>query len=900
VCYAPFTSMLHRGIVAAFVFATIPDVLTAQARIDSINPSRGPISGGTALTLLGSGFTSATLTVDRVVTSPLSRTDSQIVFRTPRHNNGIASIAVRGSGPTVYAEFLYLPPRLQDLPPGYITTVMGIGSFRGDGRPGTQAMYYADAGTNVVLGPDGAIYFSEPGAHVIRRMRPDGIVERYAGTGVAGVDSDGRIALETTLYRPRGIVFDHAGNLIFADTGNPHRIRRIDAATGIITTIAGGATAGFSGDGGPAAQALLRDPTELAIDRAGRLYILDFGNARIRRIDTNGVITTIAGNGTQGFSGDGGPAPEASFNVGVYDNGGLAMDSRGNLYLADTFNARVRKIDTTAGIITTFVADAGTVYGVNIDSGDNVYIAFNTDKPEARIRKFSAAGELLQTWGHGFGFTEDGSAALNARMGLVWRVAFDANGSLLFADAGRIRRINSQSGLLETIVGMAPHIIGETGSALATVLNDPGTDLLFLPTGELLTAEGANYFVRKTDRNGIVSVFAGNGSLTSAPIRDGESATDVSLSSSTLALAPNGDVLILTGSGVVRIDRANKIYTMTQLGHGFSGDGGPAKEAQLLQPHDITADAAGNLFIADSNNNRVRRIDAATGIITTVAGSGPGNGIEGYGRGSSCGDGGLATQTCLDTPIGVAVASDQTLYISEGGSLWVGEAADRIRAVHSAGTMTTFKAFSGIASRIRFSAAGNLFMGTLRIQPNGHVYNLGGLGVADPANIGDGGPARETVCGDGEEYLGIAIDAEGNLFCSNLTHLRIRAIRFGAILAEPGSLVTASEGTGQSAPAYRVFARNLAATVRSPAGTLENGIRVDFVAPADGPSCTFPSGTTSYSVLTDLSGRAAISCTANSVRGSYVVTATPLGLGSSVQFSLTNTEAEVRRRAVRH
>jgi len=192
-------------------------------------------------------------------------------------------------------------------------------------------------------------------------LRTDGIVERYAGTGRADISDDGGVASETPLYRPRGIVFDRTGSLLFADTGGPHRIRRIDATTGIITTVAGDVTPGFSGDGGPATQARFRDPTEIAIDRDGRLYILDFGNARIRRVDTNGIVTTVAGNGTHGFSGDGGPALEASFNVGVYDNGGLAMDSRGNLYPADTNNGRVRKIDTNTGIITTFVANAGTV-----------------------------------------------------------------------------------------------------------------------------------------------------------------------------------------------------------------------------------------------------------------------------------------------------------------------------------------------------------------------------------------------------------------------------------------------------------------------------------------------------------------------------------------------------------
>jgi DNA-binding beta-propeller fold protein YncE len=144
----------------------------------------------------------------------------------------------------------------------------------------------------------------------------------------------------------------------------------------------------------------------------------------------------------------------------------------------------------------------------------------------------------------------------------------------------------------------------------------------------LLTAEGANYLIRKTDRDGQVTVFAGNGSASSAPLLDGMPAREVSLTSTALATAPNGDVLAIAGHGVVRIDNANTIHTLTQLGEGFSGDGGPAKDAKFLQPTDLAVDSRGNIYIADTNNNRVRRIDAQTAIITTFAGSGPSNGIE--------------------------------------------------------------------------------------------------------------------------------------------------------------------------------------------------------------------------------------------------------------------------------
>jgi hypothetical protein len=244
--------------------------------------------------------------------------------------------------------------------------------------------------------------------------------------------------------------------------------------------------------------------------------------------------------------------------------------------------------------------------------------------------------------------------------------------------------------------------------------------------------------------------------------------------------------------------------------------------------------------------------------------------------------------------MGVAVAADQSLYISE----WGNDDDGRIRRVDANGTINTFSNKGG--SRIRFNEAGNLFTVSWRIQPNGYTTLISGGSVPDRGNIGDGGPASQTPCNGGGQYDGLAFDAEGDLLCSNNDLLRIRAIRFGAVLAEPGSFVTVNGGSNQSAPVYAKFAQDLSVTLRASDGTLQNGIRIDFAAPVSGPSCTFPSGTRAFSVLTDPSGRATVACRANSEIGSFLVTATPLGLSSQAQFALTNTEGRPRRRAVRH
>jgi trimeric autotransporter adhesin len=855
---------------------------TPTAVVRQIAPSQGPIAGGTVVTLTGSGFTGTTLKVDGVPIAPVSSSDTQIVFQTPAHDNGIASIQLTGHGPAAYAEFAYLPPELKSLPAGYITTVMGIGFFRGDGRLATKAtLDLSEPGLAVAA--NGEIFMSEPNENVVRRLRIDGVLEAYAGTGAAGYAGDGGPALAASFGHPRGLAMDPAGNLLVTDTTLTNSIRRIDAGSRVISTIYGGPRAGFSGDGGPAVNAQFSSPLQLTFDGLGNLYVLDWGNVRIRKVDAQGVITSIAGNGTIGFSGDGGPATQATFNVGPEDFGGLAADSRGNVYLADTFNDRVRRIDGQSGTISTFLAGALHVTAVVTDHQDNVYVGFNVfDATSPSIVKLSPTGELLQSWGRGYGITADAAVAASAPMCLISRLALDVSGNVLVADScsNRLQRIDVTTGLLATIAGSGAHMIGETGPALATVLSDPGADLLFLPGGDLLVAESGSYRIRRMDAAGNLTSFAGTGLAWGSP--DGP-ALQTYMPASGLGSGPDGAVLVAeVNSGTASIDTAGNVHSLTDRNaddshFAFAGDGGPALSAITDQPWDIAADVAGNILIADTNNNRIRRIDAQTGTITTVAGSGPGNGLEHYGGGSSCGDGGMATQACLNTPYGIAVASDGTMYI--------GENFQHIRKVTPDGIITTF--FSGGGQRLRLSSSGNLFMTPYRIQPNGHAYQFTQLNVAR-SGLGDGGPASQASWGGPAQSAGIAVDAEGNLFFTDDSARRVRAIRFGAVMAEPGSSVTVSSGDAQTTSAGSPFPGVLQVTLRSPAGTLENGIRVDFVAPASGPSCSFPGGLLTYSALTDLDGKASVTCTANTQAGRYQVTATPLALTQSVSYSLEN------------
>jgi uncharacterized protein (TIGR03437 family) len=290
---------------------------------------------------------------------------------------------------------------------GKITTVAGTGAanFSGDGGPATAATL--NAPTGLAVDPAGNLLIADVGNQRIRKIDAGGTISTIAGTGTAGFSGDGGPAAQAAVNNAVRISADIAGNILAADQTN-HRVRKIDAS-GKITTIAGTGAAGFSGDGGPATAAQLNNPTALASDQAGNLYISDLLNHRVRRIDKAGNISTIAGNGTAGFSGDGGPALTASLNF----PGGLAVDVAGNLLLADSGNQRIRQV-STAGVISTiagtgvadFLGDGGPAvaaplngaFGLALDTQGNLYIA---DANSSRIRQvsgrpgaptFSAAG----------------------------------------------------------------------------------------------------------------------------------------------------------------------------------------------------------------------------------------------------------------------------------------------------------------------------------------------------------------------------------------------------------------------------------------------------------------------------------------------------------------------------
>lgn len=258
-------------------------------------------------------------------------------------SNAPAGIATDGDGNIFYAN---RPSNkiFKLSPTGTLTTYAGNGgpAFSGDGGPATSARINHPA--DVTIDADGNVYIADQYNHRIRKVQAGTqIISTFAGNGTAGFNGDGGAATAASLHLPTGVSTDNAGNVYIADNSN-HRIRKV-AVDGTITTVAGTGVAGFGGDGGPANTAALYNPTDVTTDGRGALYIADLNNNRIRKVDVDGNISTIAGNGFTGYSGDGGSALDAM----LYFPSGITVNAAGNLYIADQLNHRIRMVTGVTG-----------------------------------------------------------------------------------------------------------------------------------------------------------------------------------------------------------------------------------------------------------------------------------------------------------------------------------------------------------------------------------------------------------------------------------------------------------------------------------------------------------------------------------------------------------------------
>ena len=588
------------------------------------------------------------------------------------------SVAVDATGNLFIAD--YVGSRIRKVSTnGVITTVAGNGSYgySGDGDAATNASLAYPYG--VAVDAAGDLFIADSGNNRIRMVSTNGVIRTVAGNGSSGFSGDGGVATSTSLSSPYGVAVDATGNLFIADSWNG-RVREV--SNGIITTVAGNGSFAFSGDGGAATNASLNYPNDIAVDAAGNLFIADSWNNRIRKV-SNGVITTVAGNGSYGFSGDGGAATNARLAYPY----GVAVDAVGNLFIADSSNNRIRKVSTNGTITTAagngsygFSGDDGAAtnasldspYSVAVDATGNLFIA---DSSNNRIRKVSN-GVITTVAGNGSpGYSGDGGLATNANLNNPYGVAVDAFGGIFIADSDnqRVRKV-STNGIITTVAGNgAATFAGDNGTATNASLNSPygvAVDAL----GEIFIADCYNQRIRKVSPGGVITTAAGNGAATFAG--DNGTATSASLNYPYgVAADAFGEILIADSfNSRFRLVNPDGIIT-TAAGNGtaiFAGDNGTATTSSLNYPFGAAADASGNLFIADTYNERIRKISPA-GTITTVAGRG---------NAYFSGDGGVATNASLCLPSGVAVDAFGEIFIADSYN-------HRIREVTPAGIITT-------------------------------------------------------------------------------------------------------------------------------------------------------------------------------------------------------------------
>ncbi len=661
---------------------------------------------------------------------------------------------------------------------GTITTAAGNGKcgYSGDNGPATSAQLEYTLG--LALDKAGNLYIGTDGS--IRKVAAGtGTITTFAGTGIEGYSGDNGPATKAQLGAPDQIVFDAAGNLYFVDEAE-EVVRKIAAGTMIITTVAGKGPQypppGSNGDGGPATSATLSYPQGLAIDAAGNLYISDTYKAAVREVTAgNQIINTIAGNrNCSSFGGDGGPALAAAMCYPL----GLAIDPSANLYVADLYYQRVREI--TAPATPPAAATAVPVFGlaggtyaiaksltITAAAGAEIYLTLDGSTPttagEGYYTPITVAGpvtvkaialapgllpsaEVTATYnvtaaapatiatvaGSGTeGLPGAGGPALQAELGYLYSVAADSAGNLYIADPdeGVVWKLTAATQTVSVAagtLGLFGRYTGEGGPAAKAILGNPEFVALN-SAGDLFISDWRNQLVYKVAaQTGIITRYAGGGTSYQYPtFGDGGAATLAVLEDpGGIALDSAGN-LYIADSGVSRV---RKVDAMTGIistvagatGATVLGDGGLATAA-MLNPGNLAFDASSNLYIVDRSSERIRKVDSKSRIISTVAGTG----IFGFG-----GDGGPATSAPIG-PFGIAIDASGAIY------------------------------FSNVDNTIR------------KFVPGGAISTISGTGYWGFA--GDGGPARMAeICG----AAGLGFDKAGSLYIADGCNYRVRKVSF--------------------------------------------------------------------------------------------------------------------------
>lgn len=734
---------------------------------------------------------------------------------------------------------------------GLIAPLAGTGDrgFGGDGGPADKALLASPHG--LAVDGQGNLYIADSFNHRIRKVDPTGQIETVVGVGEPGYGGDGGPAIAAVLRRPSGVALAAGGELLVADTGN-NRIRRIDAAS-TITTLAGSGEMGFGGAGGPATEAALTWPRSIAADAVGNVYVADIRHFRVRRIDPQGMIRTIAGTGTPGYSGDGGLATAARLGW----LGGLALDAAGNLYVTDRSNLCVRRIDS-AGVIRTVAAAprwhaAPSAFGsgeaviaapdgLTVDLAGNLYLA---DRSGHRVHKVTPDGTVTTIAGTGMpGYAGDGGPASEACLDQPCDLASDPAGNLYIADScnNRIRKVDA-SGRIATAAGS-----GRWGHGMD---DDPATDTLldtpervmaglkgeFYLSGNdsgLDTANSRVYKVSPQRLAGTISTVARPGDCRYWPER--YPVPDTSLDPDRLAaeLAVGRCAAEWYQDLVRRIDVDGLIKAIAIPTRQSKSDGEPSPSVPSFAPCGIAADSTGTMYLADRDSGKVLRMhdNGSVSPVTRIAG-GPGVGptgrevdawvedtagitldangnayfvaskrvwkldasgvvapFAGTGEEGYWGDGGPATAAGLDGAAGLAADAQGNVYVTETRNR-------RVRRIDRSGIITTAAGTTASARSWR-SRLPDSHMGCpvgLAVDSAGNVFVNDGdddrIWKIDPSGAVAkiSGTGEDPSAGDGEPS-GVAVDAAGNVYVADAAHHRVRKI-------EPTGFVSTVAGTSE-------------------------------------------------------------------------------------------------------